>query len=383
MKWSFKLAQFAGIDLKVHVTFFLILIIGAMHWSSFGWPGMGFGVSLMVLLFACVTLHEFGHALVAQRYGIPVREIILLPIGGVALLGRNPDKPMQELLIALAGPAVNVVIAIALGLYLALYAAAGNMTPQAFVELTVAGPSWMTLLVWLFNANVVIVLFNMIPAFPLDGGRVLRALLGFVMPWGRATAVAATTGQVMAVLLGLGALLIGNMILAVIAIFIFMAAGSTRADEQSRAILSTRRIGDAYNRYALELNESDTISRVVDYLLTSYQPDFAVLRRGELVGVVSRDQALLSLARSPVDESVGDVVTRDVVGVDARVTLEEVKRLMEEKQTRLVAVYDHGRYLGLVSAEDLAEALVIISYERRRASATAPMEMPDAYPRPA
>ena len=110
MKWSWPVARFAGIDVKIHATFVIILVLGAMQWSGFGIPGMAFGVLLMLLLFTCVTLHEFGHSLVAQRFGIAVREIVLLPIGGVALLARNPSKPLHELLIAAAGPAVNVVL---------------------------------------------------------------------------------------------------------------------------------------------------------------------------------------------------------------------------------------------------------------------------------
>jgi Zn-dependent protease len=194
MRWSFKVARIMGIDLKIHVTFFLIILLGAMQFSGHGTSGMLFGVLLMSLLFVCVTLHEFGHSVVAQRFGIIVHEIVLLPVGGVAMLARNPDKPMQELLIALAGPAVNVVIALGLGTYLGLYSYASGLEAKWLLQAASAGPSWQTLLVWLLNANVALVVFNMIPAFPMDGGRVLRGILGFFMRWGTATRIADCPG---------------------------------------------------------------------------------------------------------------------------------------------------------------------------------------------
>jgi len=246
---------------------------------------------------------------------------------------------------------------------------ADRMDPQTLLALATSGPSAHALLIWLFNANVVIVLFNMIPAFPLDGGRVLRALLGFFMDWSRATQVSAGIGQFMALGLGVLALFGGNIILAVIAVFVFLAAGMTRDDERARAVLAARNIGDVYNKYALTLDESDRVSRVVDYLLTSYQPDFAVLRNGELLGVVTREQALLNLANSTGDDPVTRAMLTDIPGVDASTPLDEVQRVMLERESRLAAVYDRGVFLGLVSREDLAEALLVISYDQRRRNA--------------
>ena len=385
MKWSFKIARVFGIDLRLHATFFLIILFGAMQWRHFGTQGMLFGSILMLLLFLCVTLHELGHSVIAQAYGIRVRQIVLLPIGGVAMLDRNPDRPMQELLIAIAGPAVNVVIA-ALLIAVILWQGIGNGTDfQALLQIASAGPSLDGLLIWLLNANIVLVLFNMIPAFPMDGGRVFRALLGFFMQWGRATSIAAGVGQFLAIGLGLLALLSGNLFLVLIAVFIFFAAGMSRDDVRARIVLSARHIGDVYNKYALTLDESDRVSRVVDYLLTSYQPDFAVVREGELLGVVTREQALASLARSSGDEPVTEVMLREIPGVDRETPLDQVRETMAEKESRLAAVYDRGVFLGLVSSEDLAEAMVVISYEqrRRRMAGLAAEPTPRAIPRPA
>jgi predicted transcriptional regulator len=171
--------------------------------------------------------------------------------------------------------------------------------------------------------------------------------------------------------------------MAVIAAFVFISAGATRADEQARTILSTRRIGNAYNKFALSLDESDRVSRVVDYLLTSYQPDFAVLRHGELLGAVSRERAIASLSRGAEDELVTSVMVRDIPGVDASASLQEVRQVMDDRNGRIVAVYDRGVYLGLVSADDLTEALVLIAFDDRRRQRAGAPPLPDAIPRQA
>jgi Zn-dependent protease len=373
MRWSWSVARFAGIDVKIHATFALILVLGAMQWSGFGIPGMAFGALLMLLLFTCVTLHEFGHSLVAQRFGIAVREIVLLPIGGVALLARNPSKPLHELLIAAAGPAVNVVIVAVLAVVLGMRGTAADIDPRLLLA-SQSGPSLTTALVWLLEANIAMVLFNLIPAFPLDGGRILRGLLGFFMEWVRATRVAALTGQVIAVGLGIFGLLSGHLMLAIIALFVFMGAGSTYAHEQARTVLATLRVGDAYNKHALNLSVRDRISRVTDYLLTSYQPDFAVVRGRELVGVVSREHVLRALAGGSEDVSVTEVMVRGVPRLSVHTTLDAVTARMEDAQSRVAAVYDGGGFLGLVSAEDIAEVYMILGAMRQNTSGLLPYE---------
>src|SRR3954462_4041174 len=169
MAWSFRIARVTGIDIKVHLTFFLILFWGAAQWSRFGVRGYLFGIALVLLLFLCVTLHELGHSVVAQQFGVRVRQIVLLPIGGVALLGRIPQNPAQELAIAVAGPVVNVVIAVALRLGFGINVAMGRMNWESTRDLLAQGPSWDLMLRLLYTTNIGLVVFNMIPAFPLDG----------------------------------------------------------------------------------------------------------------------------------------------------------------------------------------------------------------------
>ena len=369
MGWSFRIARVSGIDIKLHATFPLILVLGAVQWGSrFGAEGALFGAVLMALLFLCVTLHELGHSVVAQAFKIPVREIVLLPLGGVAMLGRNPDKPVQELLIAAAGPAVNVVIAAGLLLGTGFTAGLGGLDAHGLVAGREATPSLLTMVIWLLEANVMLVLFNLIPAFPLDGGRMLRSLLAMVTSYPRATRIAAMIGQGLAVVLGLLGVAGGNFLLVLVAVFIFLGAGYESVAAQAKAVLNTLRVGDAYNKHALTLVPGDRVSRVVDYLLTSYQPDFAVIHGSRLLGVVTRDDVLRALAASPEDTYVTGVMKREIERVDAATPLDEVQRTMAEKGVRVVAVTEGDAYLGLVSAEDLAEAIAVATFvERHRA----------------
>ncbi len=365
MSWAYRIARVSGIDIKVHVTFLLILLFGGLQWGgTHGVAGFVFGVLLMIALFACVTLHELGHSLAAQYFKIPVREIVLLPIGGVAMLGRLPEKPLQELVIAAAGPAVNV--AIAAGLTLAGGPALATLDGQGLLEGAIPPPSPAAFLFWLLAANVTLVVFNMIPAFPLDGGRMLRALLAMFTNYARATKVAATIGQGIAIALGVLGVLSGNFILAIIAVFIFFGAGMESFQAQAKTVLTTLRVGDAYNKHALQLAPGDRVSRVVDYILTSYQPDFAVVLGGNLLGVVTRDDVLHVLAQRADDPYVAEIMRREVARVDADASLEDVKEHMSQENARLVAVFSGERYLGLVSQEDLKEALSVLFFVRRQ-----------------
>jgi Zn-dependent protease/predicted transcriptional regulator len=381
MKWSYTVARVSGIDIKIHATFALILALGAFQWgfpkgldgeSSFA--GAVFGMGLMLLLFTCVVLHELGHSLVAQRFGLTVREIVLLPIGGVARLEKNPEKPQHELLIALAGPLVNVAIAVL------LFFAGGVALNFGLVEaqslLTADGPPTLaTLWGWLFLANVGLAVFNMIPAFPMDGGRVLRAALAMRLGFSRGTQIATVIGQAVAFAFGLFGVLSGNFLLVVVALFVYMGAGQERAEEQARTVLTTLRVGDAYNKHALVLSPGDHVSKVVDYILTSYQPDFAVVQGKTFLGVVTRDDVLKALATETNDLYVAGIMRREVLTVDARQGLDEVRRLMGEKGERIAAVNDGETFLGLVSVEDIGEALVVSSFvqlrDKRRAAAEA------------
>jgi len=219
MRWTWKIARFADIDVYVHSTFFLLLAwVGLSYWQQTGSISAVIGgISFILLLFVCVVLHEFGHALTARRYGISTRHITLLPIGGVALLEGMPDNPKQEIMVALAGPAVNLLIALALWLWLML----GNSVLQLDMNTVFAGSFIHKLLA----INVMLAIFNLLPAFPMDGGRVLRATISIFKGPAKATLIAARVGQALA----LGLAIIGfryDPFLIFIAVFIWMSAAS-------------------------------------------------------------------------------------------------------------------------------------------------------------
>jgi Zn-dependent protease/predicted transcriptional regulator len=370
MNWSFRIGQVSGIAIRIHITFFLILILGAIQWGGpYGGQGAVFGVILMLLLFTCVVLHELGHSLVAQQFHIPVREIVLLPIGGVALLSRTPSKPLHELLIALAGPLVNVIIAAILLAITGATTALGLLDTSAILQTRELTPSFSTLLLWLLAANISLVVFNLIPAFPLDGGRILRAILAMVMSFRRATQISAAVGQLIAIALGSFGLVSGNLVLVLVAVFIFFGANQENAESQAQRVLVTLKVGDAYNKHALTLEIGDRVSKVVGYILTSYQSDFAVMQGSKLLGIVTRDDVLRALADSTQDVYVSGIMKRDVVRVDANTTLDQVRQMMAEQNARVVAVYAGETYLGLVSREDIAEAFAVIAFLQRQQEA--------------
>jgi Zn-dependent protease/predicted transcriptional regulator len=371
MGWSFRIAQVAGIPIKLHVTFFIIILLGAWQWAGRTADPIGgalFGAALMVALFTCVTLHELGHSLAARGFGIETREILLMPLGGLAQLSKNPDQPRQELWIALAGPLVNVVIAVVLifiGLTPQIDLFAYLMDGRGLSEILNSDISLNNFLLWLLSANISLVIFNLIPAFPLDGGRVLRALLAMGLGFPKATRIASAVGQFFAIAFGLFGLLSGNLLLALIAVFIFVGASQETAVAESKTVLTTRRVGDAYNRHVITLRNGDRLSRVVDYLLTSYQPDFAVMFGKQLLGIVTREDVLRHLGTQPEDLYVSEVMQRDFLGLDANLTLDEARDRMAEKGARVAAVYNGDEFLGLVSMEDIQEAFSILMFNQR------------------
>ncbi|QQR73971.1 MAG: site-2 protease family protein [Holophagales bacterium] len=360
MKGGWTIGRLAGIDLRLHFTFPLILALGAFQWgSAHGVGGAFFGVVLMLALFACVALHELGHALAARHYGIATREILLSPLGGIAFLARAARRPIEELVIALAGPAVNVAIAMALALLIGVAPAALPAEATGLLRADEGGPSLGTFLHWLLGVNISLVLFNLLPAFPMDGGRVLRALLAFRFGWLRGTRWAAAVGQGLAVAGGAWALFSGQLLLAVVAVFVFLGAGQERTHAEARHVLESLRLADVYNRHAIVLGPEDRLSRVVQHLLTSYQPDFAVFGNGRLLGVVTRERVLAIAALRHDDPPVAEWLEPRVPALRSSTTLEEAQELLSAAATSCGAVVEGGRYLGLVSLQDLAEATAI------------------------
>src|SRR4051812_6245211 len=270
MGWSFRVARVAGIEVRIHVTFLLLLAFFAYTGYAHDQTAAGALASVVrvLALFGCVLLHEFGHALAAARYGIKTPDITLLPIGGVARLQRMPDRPLQELVVAIAGPLVNVVIAAA------LFAGLGLRARFGFTD--IENPT-TGLLQWLALVNVALVVFNLIPAFPMDGGRVLRALLATRFNYARATRIAARVGQVLAFGFGALALMNGNMLLILIAIFVYFGAGQEAAAAQMRDLARGVAVSEAMVTDFRTLGAGDTLEHAVEALLRTSQHEFPVI----------------------------------------------------------------------------------------------------------
>jgi Zn-dependent protease/CBS domain-containing protein len=359
-EWSLSLGRIAGTEVRLHVTFALLIAwFGISAWLRGGPAAAADAVVFVLAVFACVLAHEFGHALAARRYGIATRDITLLPIGGVASIERIPEDPRQELLIALAGPAVNVVIA--LTLFLAFGARIETEGGTAAV-----GDANIDLVSRLALVNVMLVVFNLIPAFPMDGGRVLRALLSFGGDRVRATEIAARIGQTIA--FGLGFLgLFGNPLLLFIAIFVFLAAS-----HESYAVAlgeATRHapLGQATITSFATLDTSASVGEAVDALLATSQHEFPVVDgSGRMRGVLTRDGIIKALSATGPVTPVIEAMDRDVPTVNHRAPLADAVASLQSSGKPLVGIVDDDdRVVGLVTLENLAEYMMVEQASRR------------------
>jgi Zn-dependent protease/CBS domain-containing protein len=355
MSWSFKLGRLFGIPLYMHWTFLILLAwIAFGHYRQSGDVGVALaGVGFVMAVFGCVVLHELGHALAARRYGIPTADITLLPIGGVARLQRIPEKPAQELVVALAGPAVNVVIAGIAYLVVTLTGARQDISMNEPTFL-VRDDFWTRLLM----VNLFLVLFNLLPAFPMDGGRVLRALLAMRLDYGRATRIAASVGQMMAIVfvfLGLSS----NPMLLLIALFVWIGAEAEASQVQERIAMRDVPVRSAMLTDYATLTPVDSLGRAADLLLAGSQHDFPVVIDGQLGGVLTRQALLAALAQGGRDALVGDaaLVQLGQVAIDSPL-IGAVQRLREGGEPCL-QVTDGPSPVGLLTLENVGEYLMI------------------------
>jgi stage IV sporulation protein FB len=349
--WSVQVGRALGIPIRIHFTFLLLLVWYAVDQTRRGdnpWRAMLF----LVLVFACVALHELGHAAMALKFGVKTREIVLYPIGGIAALDRMPGGK-AELLIALAGPAVNVALA---GVLLAALAIFGGPPPASPDQMFAPG----RILFPLLFANIMLVLFNLIPAFPMDGGRVLRAALSLAMPEVRATAIAAAVGQGIAVLFGAIGLFGGNLWLVFIALFVFLGATHENAFYQRRAAIMGHVAREAMIKRFETLAPQDSLGRATEVLLATHQQDFPVVDAwGRVAGVLPRSALMHALARDGKDAAVLEVMRRDVPMVAPGDNLEEILRKLQAEPVIPVLVVEDSRLVGMITLENLAEFIEI------------------------
>jgi Zn-dependent protease/predicted transcriptional regulator len=363
MSWSWRIGRIAGIDVFVHFTFFLLLawFAGAGYMRTGEIMPAVINVAFIITLFAIVVLHELGHALTARRYGIGTRDITLLPIGGVARLERMPEDPRQELVVALAGPMVNVVLAVLL--YFVLEVGAGLSVGPIEEAMRISG-GFLTQLFWI---NVVLVVFNLLPAFPMDGGRVLRALLAMRLDYVRATHIAASIGQAMAILFALAGLF-GNPFLIFIGLFVWLGASQEASMVQMRSALGGIPVMRAMVANYQTLRPDDALRRAVEHMLDGFQQDFPVAEGDVLVGVLSHGDLAAALAQHGPEVRVENVMRRDFITVSPREMLEPAFAKLQEGGCHTVPVVENGRLVGLLTTENVTEILMIQEALRARQS---------------
>lgn len=355
MNLSFTLGRIAGIKILMHWTFLILLA-----WIVFSEIGKGsdtYTILMMVLLvlsiFACVVLHELGHSLTARKYGIDTKKITLLPIGGVASLERMPDDPKQELWIALAGPAVNVVIAIILFFFLPL----DKFSNPEDIPTTISGDNF---LIALFSINVFLVLFNAIPAFPMDGGRILRALLALKMDKVKATQIAATLGKFFAA----GFVVVGlfyNPFLIFIGIFVYFGAYAENVMVQHQSLLKGYKVRDAMMTNIITLHPDDTVESATEKLLSGSEQDFLVVDNGKIVGILTRDILINALHQKAHQTPISKIMSTTYVAYNAEESLNSIYATSQRTKTFFSPVMENDQLVGVINKDNLNEFLMVRS----------------------
>lgn len=360
-RWSWKLLTVAGIDVYVHGTFLLLLAF-----LAFGDLAAGQALAVVVrstvlilAVFTTVVLHEFGHALTAKRFGVRTQDITLLPIGGIARLEKMPDRPSQQLLVAFAGPAVNLAIAFAL--FVILLLGKGHVDAAVFGQ---ASGSFLAQLMWI---NVSLAVFNLLPGYPMDGGRILRAVLAMRMPPERATQTAARVGQGVALLLGMLGLL-ASPLLVLIAVFVWLGAQTEHSISTVRVALAGLSIGQGMITDFKTVAPTDPLSRAVELTLAGFQQDFPVMDdRSRLVGVLTHGDVLKGLSGHGATLAVQQAMRVDVETASASEALDDALTRVRQSGCRVLVVVDNEKVVGLLTAGNVGELIAMESAERQAA----------------
>jgi Zn-dependent protease/CBS domain-containing protein len=355
MNWSLRVGRFFGIDVFIHWTFFLLLggIVYAQYAATKSWSAAAAELLFVALVFAIIVMHEYGHALTARLFGVKTRDIILLPIGGVARLERIPENPAQELLIAVAGPMVNVVLAIGLAAWLIGTGQLRAGMPEDMPN----EPLEVGLLERLLIINIVLVVFNMIPAFPMDGGRVLRALLALGMSHLRATQIAARVGQGIAILAAIFAIYSTQYMLLLVALFVWVGAQAELAMATARAGLAGLFAHHAMLARFLVVRPTDSLEALAPHVLSGYQSAIPVLDGDQLVGLLTPEQLRQAMAQGGGHGRVADIMQRDFDQAAPHEPLATVIERMQLKKHLSLPVVEQGRLIGLITAESIRGAL--------------------------
>lgn len=351
MRWSIKIGRIFGINFRIHITFFLLLVF--IFLSVLNQRGIGpaiLSTLFICAVFVCVLIHEIGHSLIARRFGKQAKSITLLPIGGVAAMEEMPEKPGQEIAMSIIGPFINLFIAVV------LYISIGHWTGIGVPDLYPS--SVRAFFAGLIGVNIMLAIFNLIPAFPMDGGRVLRGILALKMNYVRATSLAVLIGQALALFFIFFGIFF-NWWLALIGLFLYIGAGSEKQHVILRSLLHQVPATEAMATDFQSLRPDERLSDALEYFHRGCQVDFPVISDNGLEGILTRDRILASLHEKGVDVPVSEVMDRTFASVDAKAPLEEVYRKLISSKKTAVAVVDRGQVKGLICLDGISRYFMI------------------------
>lgn len=355
MKGSFKLGKVAGIGIFIHWTFSLIIlfIIFMNYRAGQNTTQIIWSVVFILCIFITVLLHELGHALAAKNYNIKTKDITLLPIGGLARLERIPEKPTEELIVAFAGPLVNIALAFITALFISI--------PEDTDKLMAAlsnGVNANNFFLNFFLVNFWLAIFNLIPAFPMDGGRVLRALLSFKLPRNVATRIAARIGQFLA----LAFIILGfftSPFLIFIGVFVIIGAQIEADYTESKFILKGFKVQDVVMKDYQTINSDEKIKKAVELLLDSQNKNFLITENDIPVGTLNRDQIIMALSKKGDEEFIYNVMDRNLIILESNSLLENVFELIQQNKSTLMLVMENNELIGTVDIENILEFILI------------------------
>jgi Zn-dependent protease/predicted transcriptional regulator len=377
IRGSWKIGEFAGIGVYIHATFLILVAwVLIIYWNAgHSIAAMVSGLVFTLALFACVVLHEYGHALTARHYGIRTLDITLLPIGGVSRLERIPDQPKQEFFVALMGPVVSLAISALLFLILRLSGASVSVSVESLSSWTA-----VSFVARLMIANATLAVFNLLPAFPMDGGRIFRAGLTKYAGAEKATRIAAGVGHGIAVLFAvLG--LFTNPFLVLIALFIWMGATQEAAMAHMKSALEAISAREIMVTDFTQLSPNEPLGRAVELVLHGRQQDFPIVENGRLVGMLGNKDLLQGLSQRGAESLISQAMREDCPAVEAGDGMQTMLDKLQNSNCRVLPVLDRGELVGLFSADNLAEYMMIQAALNKRLAVTSGSNLPGA-PKP-
>jgi len=354
MKGSIGLFKLFGIEIRIHITFLLLpAFFGIYYWLNFGIQTSIRAIVLVFFVFICVIVHEICHSLVAKKYKIKVKDITLLPIGGIASIQGMPEKPKQEFAIAIAGPAFNLIFAAII--FYPIYLLVGNDILRPGFE------SWKQTLAYMFWINPILAFFNLLPAFPMDGGRILRSILAQKMEYGQATKIAVTLGHTFALIFGFLGILTTNIILILIAVFIYMAASQEGFQVDLRLILKKYKVKDILPKTFIMIEPDTPVSKILELTFHTHQGDFPVVKDSKLVGLVSRSDIISCIHQGGMQKKANEFMQTNIKNVKPEDQLNKVYLLMQQSRLKALPVIKEGILKGIISLEDISRVYSLLS----------------------